>query len=203
MDDLETDETSESIDVAVLMGFNSFGDQHRGKRRRYDGRTEEAVIDGGPSTSSDGKGKGKGNKSVGSGSNNLPLGHPKSRPRPKSSAAGADGPDGSGDATTARPRPDPGSGGAADEAAAEREGEGAGKIAAPERLSHVASRPDASARPPAPTSPSGPPLPPKPLTRTPGADSQAWELRRGVRLAGGDVAYYDVSFVEDPWRAWR
>lgn len=141
-----------------------------------------------------GREKGKGNKGhIGSGSNNLPLGHPKSRPRPKSSAAGADGPDGSGPAE--------------DEAAADGEGEGrgegegAGKTVAPERSSHVTSL--ASAYPPAPTSPAGPSLPPKPPARTPGADSQAWELRRGVRLAGGDVAYYDASFVEDPWRALR
>lgn len=36
-----------------------------------------------------------------------------------------------------------------------------------------------------------------------GSDYSFAALRHGVRNQNGDVAYYDHSFVEDPWKEWR
>ncbi|KAI9873093.1 MAG: hypothetical protein M1830_000844, partial [Pleopsidium flavum] len=36
--------------------------------------------------------------------------------------------------------------------------------------------------------------------RAGGSDNDLWKLRKGVRNETGDIAYYDPSFVEDPWQ---
>lgn len=232
MDELEDDENGPETDVAALMGFGSFGDQHRGKRRRYDGRAEEAVVDGGPSPSGQKKEKGSG-----SGSNKLPLGTGRSRAKKNSDGSSAETPSELGETVGASTRPK-GSGagrggGGGDDA------QGTGGDERGDRMEesmavrrHAASRHDEQTRsseeehvlPPAqpsvttggPIHTSLPPKPPQPsMARSEntapasatgggtGAENEAWTLRKGVKLANGDIAYYDASFVEDPWRELR
>ncbi len=67
---------------------------------------------------------------------------------------------------------------------------------------------------PIPIHSSLPPKPPPPSARSSeilrsadhakrANDDEAWRWRKGVKNENGDVAYYDASFVEDPWRELR
>lgn len=209
-DDEEQNEESESenMDVAAQMGFGSFGDQHRGKRRRYDSRTEDAVVDGGLGLGAGagvetgmgkgmgkGKGKAKAKAGKGSGSNNLPLGTP--RPRHENSVVGQEG-DAENSSVERPTHMDP---------AAPGDDLGTEELA-PTPMS-------GTTHPPRTTSGGEASLPDKPPVPRPvgkgqasttagtgtgkGTGNEAWRLRKGVPVANGDVAYYDVSFVEDPW----
>ncbi|MCJ1271546.1 hypothetical protein MMC22_011448 [Lobaria immixta] len=42
---------------------------------------------------------------------------------------------------------------------------------------------------------------PSPYTQQSPQSYDFWALRKGIRDENGDMAYYDESFVEDPWRA--
>lgn len=218
MDELEDDGNGPDIDVAALMGFGSFGDQHRGKRRRYNGRAEDAVVDGGPSPSGRRKERGSG-----SGSNNLPLGTGRSRPEKSDGITAERTSVGKEISTKAKTR---GRGSEDAQGTGDDGGDGMESIA----LLHAASRQAEQTRsssdmlpptqPSATTGPSLPPKPPQPLLSQPenaapasatgtgkgigeGTETEAWKLRKGIKLANGEIAYYDASFVEDPWREWR
>lgn len=215
MDDPEEeDENGEDldldVDVAASMGFGSFGDQHREKRRRYDGRAEDAVVDGAPSPSGTGRGKGKRDEGVhGSGSNTLPLGTPGAHRGGGGGVNVDEGSERGGNGThSARKK-------TGKERRFDAVKEGDADSFPAETSKRAAASPEAQqntpAFSPAPSHPSLPlqPPPAQPLPSRPGGmapapaprtDEGAWKLRKGVVVANGDVAYYDAGFVEDPWR---
>jgi len=220
MDELEDDENGPDNDVAALMGFGTFGDQHRGKRRRYNGRAEDAVVDGGPSPSGRKKERGSG-----SGSNYLPLGTGRSR-REKSDGSTAETTSVGTEITTKAKTRTSGTGG---EGTGDEGGDGMESIAVLHAASRQAEQTRSSSDMLPPTQPSAttgpsdtslPPKPPRPVLSQPenaapasatgtgkgmgkGTGNEAWKLRKGIKLANGEIAYYEASFVEDPWREWR